>query len=452
LGIQEFCMYTERLNQKRTGYSSLLRLWPLLVFVFLVAILPPPVSAGTLYFSGGPELSAALFGSNEFSAGTTVPVTVVVENSGLIDMKMIRNDLVARDDQPNTAKLVKVGLNAGNAPVTVKSDAQMIGDLVGGASKTVAFDLKISPEARSGSYTLPLMVEYTYLYYAESEGQDNLRYYYKTEKKVLNLTINIKSGARLEIVRVETDHLNVGTEGYLSITLKNTGTEDASQGVLCITRNGKSPVIPTDSSVYLESLHQGEEVTVQFKVSISSTAESDQIYPLDLSLRYQDPAGDTTSTDIVSFGVPVGGKVNFSIVSGTTDISPGQKSIISVEYKNTGAAGVYSAQARISAVDPFTSGDDTAFLGDIAPGETRIARFEITTDAAATIKEYGLDSEVRYRDGLDNSLISGPMKVRITVIQPPGILSSLLNPLSLSLIAVGCIGSVWVLRGLQRKR
>jgi hypothetical protein len=396
----------------------------LLAFSLLDAILPPPVNAGTMYLSGGQDLSAALSGSNEFPAGTIVPITVVVENSGLVDMKMIRNDLLPRDEQPNTAKLVKVGLCAGEAPVTIKSDAQMIGDLTGGTSKTVTFDMKISPDARTGSYSLPLTVEYTYLYDAESEGQDNLR----------------------------TDHLNVRTEGYLSITLKNIGNEDVSQGVLRITRNGNSPVIPTDSSIYLESLPQEAEMTTRFKVSISSMADGDQVYPLDLSLRYQGPDGDTASTETISFGVPVGGKVSLSIVPRTTEILPEQKSVISVEYKNTGAATVYSAQARISAVDPFTSSDDTAFLGDIAPGETRIARFEITTNVAATVKEYGLDSEIRYRDALDNSLISDIMKVPVMVIQPPGILNGLLNPLSLSLIAVGCIGSVWVLRGLQRKR
>ncbi|MDD1678744.1 MAG: S-layer protein, partial [Methanomicrobiales archaeon] len=169
-------------------------------------------------------------------------------------------------------------------------------------------------------------------------------------------------------------------------------------------------------------------------------------------LYYQNQDGDTVHTESVTFGVPVGGKVDFSIVSGSAEIAPGQKQVIEVEYKNIGEAAVYNAQARISAVDPFTSGDDTAFLGDIAPGATSTARFEITADAAATIKEYGLDSEIRYRDALDNSLISDTMKVRISVVQGPGVLGGLLNPLSLSLVAVGFIGSVWVLRSFQRKQ
>jgi hypothetical protein len=405
-----------------------------------------------MYMSGGPDLSAVLAGSNEFSAGATVSLNVVVANSGLIDLKMVRDDLVTRDELPNTAKLIKVGLREGTAPVTIKSDTQMIGDLVGGASRSVSFEMKISPDAKAGPYILPLTVEYTYLYSAESEGLDNLRYYYKTEQKVLNLMVNIKSAARLEITNIETDHLNVGTEGYLTIAMKNIGNEDAVRGVLRITRNGNSPVVPTDSSVYVESFSQGTELTARFKVSISSSAEGGMVYPLDVTLHYQDPEGESVSTETIAFGVPVDGMVDFSITSPAAELYPGHRQEIRVEYTNTGAATVYSAQARISAVDPFTSGDDTAFLGDMAPGESRTACFEITADSSAIVKEYGLDSEIRYRDALGNSLISDTMKVRVAILPAEGMLDGLLNPLSLSLIAVGFISSVWVLRGFQRKR
>ena len=34
------------------------------------------------------------------------------------------------------------------------------------------------------------------------------------------------------------------------------------------------------------------------------------------------------------------------------------------------------------------------------------------------VKDYALDSEVRYRDSLDNSQISDTVKVPVTVVQP----------------------------------
>ena len=149
---------------------------------------------------------------------------------------------------------------------------------------------------------------------------------------------------------------------------------------------------------------------------MSSDAEA-KTYPLDVYINYEDYVGDTVDSDRTTIGIPVGGKAEFTVVSDPIELSPGQKKAVTVQYKNTGDATVYSAQARISAIDPFTSDDDTAFLGTFAPGETKEATFEISVDSSATEKEYGLDSEVRYRDALDNSIISDPIKVEIEVVK-----------------------------------
>jgi hypothetical protein len=50
----------------------------------------------------------------------------------------------------------------------------------------------------------------------------------------------------------------------------------------------------------------------------------------------------------------------------------------------------------------------------------------VIADESATPKEYGLDSEIRYRDALGNSQISGTMKVRVTVEESSPVLSILL--------------------------
>jgi hypothetical protein len=132
-------------------------------------------------------------------------------------------------------------------------------------------------------------------------------------------------------------------------------------------------------------------------------------------------------------------------------MNPGNKKVIMVEYKNTGDTTIYSAQARISAVDPFTSNDDTAYLGDLKPGESRAVSFIISVDRTATLKEYGLDSEIRYRDALDNTYISDPMKVRINVTAPAGLTTVLSNPIYLSLIFAGIIGVVYLFFHYRRK-
>ena len=146
-----------------------------------------------------------------------------------------------------------------------------------------------------------------------------------------------------------------------------------------------------------------------------------QTYPVDVVVVYKNNEGDFVTTGNDTVGIPVGGKADFEVISPPAEMSPGSKGVINVEYMNTGETTIYSAQGRISAVDPFTSNDDITYLGDLRHGESVVASYVVSVDRSATIKEYGLDSEIRYRDGLGNTYISDTMKVKVNVKPRTGI-------------------------------
>jgi hypothetical protein len=173
---------------------------------------------------------------------------------------------------------------------------------------------------------------------------------------------------------------------------------------------------------------------------------------MDVGVIYQNDEGDSVSAREKTIGVPVGGKVKFAIVSPPAEMHPGNKKEITVEYKNTGESPVYSAQARISAVDPFTSVSDIAYIGELPPNESRVVAFQLGVDRTATIKEYGLDSEIRYRDALDNTHISDPMKVTVNVTSPEGLAIILTNPIYLSIVAAAIIGIAYLVLYYRRKK
>jgi hypothetical protein len=320
---------------------------------------------------------------------------------------------------------------------------------MGGASRTATFNVKVADSAEPGTYVLPLEVTYTYLQQAEDQGDVLLNNY---QKKIVTLPLSVRvtPDLRVEVLDIRSESLNVGTEGYVSMTLKNIGSDPAKNAIAKITRNGASPLIPTDGNAYIGTFEPGETVDVRFKVSVADTAEP-QAYPLDVSVDYEDYEGKAVTSKAVTVGIPVGGKIAFEVVSPPATLYQGQKSVLEVVYKNTGAATVYNAQARISAVDPFTSSDDTAYLGDLAPGESATARFEVNVDGAGTLKEYGIDSEIRYRDNLDNSKISDTMKVRVALEKSQGTLFT--NPVLLVVLAAVIIGAgyyIFVYRKKQR--
>ncbi len=418
-----------------------------ILFMILVIIAGSPASAETVntgvkYMSGSPSLSVYISGTNEFDPGTDTTLPVIISNSGLNQFKFVQSGIINRDDLPNTAKLLMVSLSSGNSPIIIKSDPQMVGDLTGGSTVTSSFHIKIPTDAPSGTYNLPVNINYTYLETANQYGTDTIEYDYRTTNLTLSLPIKIKPDISIQVLSAEPEHLNVGTEGYLNLKIKNIGFDDGKKAVVKIVQNGNSPIIPTDSSVYIGDFPSGSTIDTRYKVTVQKDAER-STYPVDVFVVYENKDGDTVTSLSDTVGIPVGGKIDFTIVSSAAEMNPSAKKVISVQYKNTGDTTAYSAQASISAVDPFTSNDDIAYLGDMKPGDTVTASYEVSVNSDATLKEYGLDSEIRYRDTLDNWYVSDTLKAPVDVVAPSGIAAILSNPIMLIIIFAAIIGIVY---------
>jgi hypothetical protein len=423
----------------------------LMILVCFCCACSVPAMAGTRFVSGSPTLSATVYGANEFSPGTETTIPVVIQNSGLIEYEFTYPTTLTAADLPNTAKLMTVTLTPGDAPVTILSDPQMIGDLLGGDQMMVNFKVRFAPDAQAGTYVLPLTAHYTYLYYADQYGQDTLQYFYKTKDVTLELPIRIKPEILLDVVSVDTGHITVGTDGFVTVQLQNTGNENGTDAVLMLTPAPNSPVQPSVGSVYIGDFQKDSVVTVPFKVAVSSNGEA-QNYPMNLTVMYKNENGNFVTSAPVVIGIPIYSKISFDVVSSPPEVTPGGQHRLTIEYRNTGSAPVYSAQARLYAVDPFTTSDDTSYLGTMAPGETGTAVFEVTVDTSATVKAYSLDSEIRYRDALDNDQVSDRIPVPVLVVALTGLAAILSNPAIIAVIIIVVIALVLVLRTRWKKR
>jgi len=257
---------------------------------------------------------------------------------------------------------------------------------------------------------------------------------------------------KIEVLEAVPENLNIGSEGYLNLTVKNIGSEEGKKASVKILRNGASPIIPTDGSVFIGDFPRNSTVICRYKVVVSGDAEK-QSYPVDVLVMYENREGDVVSSVSDTIGIPVGGKISFNIASGPVEIVQGSQSVIQVVYKNQGTTTAYNAQARLSAVDPFKSSDDTAYLGDMKPGESATANYQVMVDDGAVVREYTLDTEVRYRDELDNSQVSDPFNVPLSVQSKPasGGLMQVLGIVGIiTLIGIGAGYYLLVIRRLQR--
>lgn len=417
--------------------------------VFMVTCMACPALAGTKYMTGSPDLSVSIIGSNEFAPGTTVPCNIQVQNAGLNEIKFVQSGIIDTDDNPSTAKMVTVSLLSGESPILVKSDSQMIGDIKGSQSLPVSFEIRVPVDAQAGAYSLPVVLNYTYLQNAEQQGTDSITYRYVEKKVTYDLPFTIQSAINLNVTDIQAENLNAGGSGYITLTLENTGTDTGSNAVANLTRSGNSPIIPVSSNVFIGTFAPGNQVSAKYKVSVSKDAEPQQ-YPIAVFVTYDNADGEIMTTPVQKIGVPVGSDIDFIITSDAPDLTPGNKGYVEVTYRNDGSVPVYGAEVRISAVDPFTSNDDLAYLGDIRPGESAIARFGLNVDATADTKIYGLDSEVKYRDALDDSHVSDTIKVPVRVVPKDGLAALLSSPIVIGILLVLLLGGAYYL--YERRR
>jgi len=130
-------------------------------------------------------------------------------------------------------------------------------------------------------------------------------------------------------------------------------------------------------------------------------------------------------------------------------ISPGGTALINVSYTNTGDSPAADAEARVIGNHVIVPAEDSAVLGFLRPGETRTVQFEISAKSAISGKQYPLDTEVKYRDGLGALMLSDRVSLGVNVQSPEGTDAVTGNPaLMIAVAGVGVIiayagWSVW---------
>ncbi|WP_292370418.1 COG1361 S-layer family protein, partial [Methanoregula sp. UBA64] len=302
---------------------------PVMILVLGLALCISPALCATKYIGASPAITAYVGGTNEYSPGEDATITVVLQNGGTNWLAFTNRGTIAPEDVGTTAKLVKVGLDAGTAPIVIKTDPQQIGDLASPGKTTVKFTAKITQDATLGEYQLPLTVKYKYLSgsLVDQPTTTTIENTYAETSQTIPLTIKIKPVVKIDVLNATGNNLVVGTEGTINLTIKNTGYEDGKQATVNLLRNGNSAVIPTDDSVYIGNFPRNGIVSCQYKVAVSNDAQA-QSYPVDVAVTYTNAEGDTVTSETETIGVPVAGKLTFSVTSPPANVTQGKSGVI----------------------------------------------------------------------------------------------------------------------------
>jgi hypothetical protein len=190
-----------------------------------------------------------------------------------------------------------------------------------------------------------------------------------------------------------------------------------------------APIDIQEDTLLLGSLSSGKSVSTpaKFPIEIYDNAKAGT-YDLRLNISYRSqrdsavtpPYGDTyywyeDMNQSMILHVVVEEEPYFTISNVESDLKAGDEKTINVTYTNTGEQVARECIARISVVDPFTTTDDQSYLGDMNPGESKTATFDVNVAEDATIKDYSISSEIKYKDVHDESQYSDNLKVPVDV-------------------------------------
>ncbi len=295
--------------------------------------------------------------------------------------------------------------------------AYYVGDLKPGDAANATFYLKIN--VKDGG-TYPLQIKAVYL---DEFGK-------LKESDSTTFGVEVRDSPEITVKSAES-RVYVNAKGEVDVTLvSDTDLKEATVRI-----SASSPLSVLSSEYFVGDVKAGEEFKAVFKLKASSEAKP-VTYPADITLVYKS-MDEYVELDPVRIGVKVNPKMEFE-VTGQPSIAAGEEKVVTFVIKNAGEFEVRDATARITIVDPFSSTDDSAFIGDLKPGESANASFKISVDSDATPKLYALNLEVKYKDAEGEWAYSEPAKaiINVTPARPPYMLYAVIAIIVIAAIAV----------------
>jgi len=256
--------------------------------------------------------------------------------------------------------------------------------------------------------------------------------FHRGEDAVLEITLQ-NYGA---IYRIKGDkYLDSSEENYDDETLL-AATELATEiekscanNVDVVLSADGAPVDVTLDVQKIESIEAGKTGTARFPIRIDDDAPAgtyhlrigtcyDHIRNAQVSGSPDNPNinyWNTTGVENQTIVIVVEKESDFEVTRVASDLQVGGTGLLNVTYQNTGEETATDAIARVSDMLPFTAVTNQERLGTIAPGESVIAHFRVSTDRSAVPKVYGISTGIRFKDEDGDIQISDSMQIGVAV-------------------------------------
>jgi len=331
-------------------------------------------------------------------AGDTGRYEVTVRNYG---------DETARDA---TVRLASGSRSVGFGPLTNPQATTAVSapDIQPGGTATVSARVNAGTETTEGAYPATARVAFR-----NSNGVEDVSDNLSTE-------FAVGDERRFRIEDLETESLRVGENGVtVTGTVVNTGPAPAYNTVVSLSSQGAITATGPESAV--GDLAPNGSSRADFRLAVSEDAEPGN-RSLTFGVEYENEDGDVRTAETpVRKSVTVGEEVDdFEVVGVDTPVTAGGSGELRVDVRNTGGETVEDSNAKVFLNDPLSSSDNSAFLGEMEPGETKTAVFTVSATGDAVAKEYAASMEVRYDDATGDTGLADGMSFGLPVSASSG--------------------------------
>lgn len=233
-----------------------------------------------------------------------------------------------------------------------------------------------------------------------------------------------------------------GTSAVLTAEVTNEGDRAVEDAVVTLESLGPSVTV-REPTAPIGALAPGESATVAFDLGVAPEAAPGP-RQFDARVRYDRGRATTYQSDAVALRAdfPTGEKT-FSLqpVNATFGIDTTNR--FTVRVTNTGDEPLTDVRAMLAPTPPYQSQSPSAYVGSLAPGESAVVTFEVTTPEDAVPTRDAMTVNLTADTPNDQTVRSGPHLVPFTVAEPGSTTSNTTALAAGAVLVIVLLGAGW---------
>lgn len=280
---------------------------------------------------------------------------------------------------PGPAESVRVNLAASSPAVSVDggdTGRRVVDRVPAGSTRVATFDVAVVDSARGGNYSLSATATYDDATGATVTGDPQ------------PVAVRVAPAPTFSL-GTTTNSLYVGEPGTLAGTVVNDADRPVQNAVLTVTET-PAAVRVVEQRYALGTLAAGESAEYELPVSVANTATAGP-RAVSFTVEYETSDGTRGTSDQLRSRAEVSPeRDSFRLEPLNATFAPDTTDQLRVRLTNARNETRTDVRATLTPAPPFTSPAPSAYVGELAPGESTIVRFAVDTDEDAITAEHAL--------------------------------------------------------------